>query len=164
MKSMIGTHPTAAMAPQLPDALLSPNGRIDRRTWWIGMISVAVTGVAGISLMNVDSFDDSTNAITAAPTMAAFLWAALAAYVATVLTLKRHRDGGTHRWFGALFAAAAIAILLGWGVGIFAQPLEATTASTVLWALVAFMLPALVEAARRPSRERPAPPSEIQPR
>lgn len=159
---MTGTNPTAAMVPKSPGTLLSPKGRIDRRTWWIGMISVAASGMAGIGLMNVDSFDDSANAIAAAPTMAAFLWAALAVYTATVLTLKRHRDGGAPRWFGALFAAAAMVILMGWGVGAFAQPFEQATASAVLWALAALMLPALVEAAYRPSREHTSPRSEIQ--
>lgn len=116
------------------------------------MIATVAAGLIGIVLMNVDTFDESANAIADAPTMAAFLWAALAAYAATVLTLKRHRDGGLGRWLGALFAIAAAIILLGWGIGAFVRPFEPTTANAALWVLVLLLLPALVEAARRPSR------------
>lgn len=84
--------------------------------------------------------------------MAAFLWAALAVYVATVLTVKRLKDGGAPKWLGALFGAASSVILVGWSIGAFAQPLAPTPAAAVLWGLALALAPALVEAARRATR------------
>lgn len=140
------------MTGTLIDTFLSPNGRIDRRTWWGGIIATAAAGLIGTSLMNADSFDESANAVSAAPTMAAFLWAALAAYVATVLILKRLEDGGAPKILGVLFAAAAGTILIGWGVGAFAEPFAVSPMTALLWSLVLGMIPALFEAARRPTR------------
>ena len=119
------------------------------------MIATAAAGGIGASLMNADTFDESANAVKDAPTMAAFLWATLAVYVAFVLTRKRLEDGGGAKWFGPLFAIAASIILIGWGVGAFAEPFAPGPASAVLWSLVVAMLIPAVEAARRPTRTPP---------
>lgn len=133
------------------DAFLSPKGRINRAAWWIGFVATLAAGLLGTVLMNADTFDESTNAVADAPTMAAFLWAALSAYVATVLTMKRLKDAGRPKWLGVLFGTAAASLLAGWGIGAFAEPFAATAASAAMWGLALAMVPAVVEAAHRPS-------------
>lgn len=137
------------------DAVLSPKGRINRLAWWIGILATSAAGLIGTALMNADAFDESTNAVSHAPTMAAFLWAALAAYVATVLTLKRLDDAGRPKWLGILFGAAATFLLAGWGIGAFSDPFAPPATLATMWGLVLMMTPALVEAAHRPSRADP---------
>ncbi|HRN85105.1 MAG TPA: DUF805 domain-containing protein [Hyphomicrobium sp.] len=139
------------------DTAFSPKGRINRLAWWIGILATFGAGVLGTAVMNADTFDESANAIPHAPTMAAFLWAALAAYVATVLTLKRLDDAGRPKWLGILFGAAAAFLLAGWGIGAFSDPFAPPATSATLWLLLLTMTPALVEAAHRPSRPHPFP-------
>lgn len=139
------------------DALFSPKGRIDRRAWWIGIVATAAAGAIGVALMNADTFDESANAISEAPTMAAFLWAALAMYVATVLTLKRLEDGAAPKLLGMMFGLSAATLLAGWGIGAFSQPFTLSTTALVLWALVLATTTPLIEAARRPSSASPSP-------
>lgn len=139
------------------DAAFSPKGRINRLAWWIGILATAGAGVIGTALMNADAFDESANAVPHAPTMAAFLWAALAAYVATVLTLKRLDDAGRPKWLGILFGAAAASLLAGWGIGAFSDPFAPPAMMATMWGLVLAMTPAVVEAAHRPSRPHTLP-------
>lgn len=139
------------------DAVLSPQGRISRTAWWIGILATAAAGLLGTALMNTDAFDESANAVADAPTMAAFLWAALAAYVATVLTMKRLDDAGRPKWLGRVFGIAAASLLAGWGIGAFGDPLAATAVSAAMWGMALAMAPALVEAAHRPSHPPPHP-------
>lgn len=139
------------------DAAFSPKGRINRLAWWVGILATVGAGLIGTALMNADAFDESANAVPHAPTMAAFLWATLAAYVATVLTLKRLDDAGRPKWPGILFGAAAALLLAGWGIGAFSDPLAPPETMAAMWGILLAMTPALVEAAHRPSR--PGPPA-----
>lgn len=139
------------------DTAFSPKGRINRLAWWIGILATVGAGFIGANLMNADTFDESANAVPHAPTMAAFLWAALAAYVATMLTIKRLDDAGRPQWLGILFGSAAALLLAGWGIGVFGDPLAPPVTLAIVCGLALAMAPALGEAAFRPSRpHRPA--------
>lgn len=139
------------------DILFSLKGRIGRRTWWIASSAVIVAAVAGVALFNEDSFDQSTQAIAEAPTMAAFLWAAICGYVATSLNMKRFNDAARSRWLGWGFAAAGAALLTGWGLGAFHHPFTPTAEAAIFWLLTIPIALALGEAATRPSASAASP-------
>jgi uncharacterized membrane protein YhaH (DUF805 family) len=133
------------------DVLFSLKGRIGLQTWWIASVAVLVLALAGVALFNEDNFDESTKAISDAPTMAAFLWAAICVYVAAALSVKRLNDAARPRWLGLAFAVAGAALLTGWGLGVFHHPFTLTTESAALWLLALPVGLALVEAGTRPS-------------
>jgi uncharacterized membrane protein YhaH (DUF805 family) len=133
------------------DILFSLNGRIGRQTWWIATVLVLVAAIAGVVLFNEDNFDESAHAISEAPTMAAFLWAAICGYVATSLNVKRFNDAARSRWLGWVFPLAGAALLTGWGLGAFHHPFTPTTEAAVFWLLVIPVVLALAEAGTRPS-------------
>jgi len=139
------------MTTNVIDLFLSLKGRIDRQVWWIGMLAAFVATMVGIGLFNRDSFDESANAVSGAPTMAAFIWAALCGYAATSLTVKRLNDAACPRWLGQLFALAGAAIVIGWGLGFFLHPFVLNGESAVFWVLALSAVPALIESAARPS-------------
>ncbi len=133
------------------DILFSLKGRIGRTTWWIASLAVLVAAVVGVFLFNEDNFDESAQAIAEAPTMAAFLWAAICGYVAISLNVKRFNDAARSRWLGLAFAIASAALLTGWGLGAFHHPFVATAETVVFWLLALPIALALAEAGTRPS-------------
>lgn len=135
------------MTGDLIDLLFSFRGRISRRAWWLGAAGTIVACVAGIALFNVDSFDESANAVRGAPTMAAFLWSLLCLFVLAALCAKRLRDAGRPQWLTYTFALPGAALISGWGLGYFLAPLALDGSALAFWALAALTVPALVACA-----------------
>lgn len=143
------------MSGYLIDLLFSLKGRVTRREWLISTVCLAGLAVAGVWLFNDDNFDESLNAISNAPTMAAFLWIALGLFIFTALSVKRLRDGaGAARLAHSIWIPGAVA-LIGWGVGAFSGPGTAVAASFALPVLAIIALPAVVRCAARPTRVTP---------
>lgn len=115
------------------DLFFSFRGRITLQQGLIGMAILAIAGPAGVYLFNNDNFDQSANAVAAAPTMAAFLWAFICVLTMTALCAKRL--AGWRKWLAAVFAIPGLLILCGWGLGYFQAPLSPTQDSMVLWVL-----------------------------
>ncbi len=113
------------------DLFLSFRGRISLSDWLFGIAVLAMAAPAGAYLLNNDNFDQSANAVAAAPTMAAFLWASICLYSLTALCAKRLT--GMRRWLLVAFTVPALALLAGWGVGYFQAPLSPAWDSFVLW-------------------------------
>lgn len=128
------------------DLFFSFRGRITVQEGLIGMAILAIAGPAGVYLFNNDNFDQSANAVAAAPTMAAFLWAFVCVFAITALCAKRLSGG--RKWLAAVFAIPGLLMLCGWGFGYFQAPLSPTPDSIVLWALGATASVAIVSCLR----------------
>ncbi|WP_072392218.1 DUF805 domain-containing protein [Hyphomicrobium sp. CS1GBMeth3] len=141
------------MSGYLIDLFFSLKGRVGRRDWIVSTLVVAFLAVVGVWLFNDDGFDESLNAVSGAPTMAAFLWVALGLFVFTALSVKRLRDGASSAWLvHTLWIPGAIA-LIGWGLGAFSGPDVRADASLALPALAVIALPAIARCAVRPTSE-----------
>lgn len=134
------------MTTHLIDLFLSLKGRISRREWVLGSIAVAAAAISGILLFNVDTYDESANAVAAAPTMAAFLWAIPCLFSLTALCAKRLR--GRMRWLAAGVAVPGALLICGWGFGYFQTLLAGDGQTAAFSLLVALSLPAFVACAR----------------
>lgn len=130
------------------DLFFSFNGRISRRAWLAGAASVLAAAGTGILLFNNDSFDESANAVAGAPTMAAFLWAALALFAFTALSAKRLARAEARHGLWATIAVPGALLVCGWGLGFFLEPWSPDAEASVFWALLAAALPALIACAR----------------
>lgn len=135
------------MTADLFDLFFSFRGRIGRRAWAFGLAAIGAVALAGTALFNADGFDESANAVRGAPTVAAFLWAFLCLVAATALSAKRLADRCRPPWFVHTLALPATALLAGWGLGLFRDPLALTLEAAAFWGLAALLLPALLECA-----------------
>ncbi len=141
------------MTSELIDLFFSFRGRIGRQVWWFGVVVVAAAAIGGIALFNVDSFDESANAVRGAPTMAAFLWALLCVYILTALCTKRLADSQRPSWLRHTVSIPGALAISGWGAGIFLNPLASPIETVVFWALVIMPIPAIIGSAILPSED-----------
>jgi uncharacterized membrane protein YhaH (DUF805 family) len=141
------------MTDNLVDLFFSFRGRTDRQAWWLGAAIIVAGTIVGMSFFNDGSFDESANAVPGSLTMAAFLWLALCIYVFTALCAKRLNDSGRAAWLRYTVALPATAIICGWGIGAFLDPLAFSEETLLFWALVSLTVPASVACAVLPSRE-----------
>lgn len=137
------------MTGYLIDLFFSLRGTASRREWLLGATAIAAATVGGILLFNNDSFEESINAVSEIPTMAAVLWSALCLYALFALSAKRLNGAGFGRWAAAI-ALPGFLLLCGWGLGYFLKPLSLRPDALALWVLLAVSFPALFICAARP--------------
>jgi uncharacterized membrane protein YhaH (DUF805 family) len=101
--------------------LLSFRGSINRKSWWIGAVIVAVAYLA-------DPFrTPSVHGIASPQTMASDIWQFAWLVPYTAITVKRFDDIGLPRWLGYAFGALVGVQLMAWAIGLLpAVPLPTT--------------------------------------
>ncbi len=96
----------------LVSILLSFRGSINRKSWWIGAVVVAVACLA-------DPFrTPSVHGLAAPETMASSIWQFVWLVPYTAITVKRFNDIGLPRWLGYAFAAVVGLQLGAWAIGL----------------------------------------------
>ena len=138
------------MSGYLIDLFFSLKGRASRQAWLIGTAALAAAALGGVLLFNDGSFDESLNAASEIPTMAAVLWAGLCLYSFVALSTKRLNAAGYGKRTAAGLAVATLLLLCGWGSGYFLAPFAPRMDTFVFWALIAAALPALAICIRGP--------------
>jgi uncharacterized membrane protein YhaH (DUF805 family) len=132
------------MAGTLIDLFFSFRGRASRLEWLVGSVAIVIAAALGVYLFNDASFDESMNAASEIPTMAAVFWALVCFVAFCAVSVKRLADAGRGRWDVIEVCLFSLLLVLGWAVGFFPKAPSMDLEALIFWGLIAALLPALV--------------------
>ena len=111
-------------------------GRIGRKSWWIGSISLCIAGLAGNYLIDPETFQPDREA-SLQPHLGQVVWAAILLLPTIAIALKRLNDRDQPAWIGYLFAGLSPALLVAFALGDHGNPAHWDRFGQVAFAAVA---------------------------
>ncbi len=112
--------------------------------WLVGSVAIVIAAALGVLSFNDASFDESMNAASEIPTMAAVFWALVCFVAFCAVSVKRLADAGRGRWDVIEVCLFSLLLVLGWAVGFFPKGAIDGSRSPNFLGLIAALLPALV--------------------
>lgn len=123
----------------------SPQGRISRQAFWLGLVFMLAVTVPVSLLIDPAAFNASTPAARR-PTAAMTFWNLLLTWPSAAISIKRFNDRDWPHWLGWLLASVMAAIVAADHVGLLLDPDDLTLPGKTLFGLVlAFVAWSLID-------------------
>lgn len=128
----------------LSDFFLSPNGRISRQEYWLGLLALMAITVFGAAVFDFDGLTSEGGKVRP-PSLASTLWSLAFAWPSTAVSIKRFNDRDWPSWLGYALGAAMTAFVVANYYGYLLDPdvmdpveklIMVAAAIGFLWALV----------------------------
>ncbi len=150
--------------PNLMHLFFDYDGRISRKSWWIGSIILGLASVVGTRLIDPTVFD-LARPPPRTPNWPDTLWQLAIVIPGTALMVKRFNDRGWHYWLGFVFGALGAMLTLGRHFDLFvpgfsSAPENAVMVVVCLAFLFAFIDNGFLRGTRGPNRYGPDPLNE----
>ena len=97
------------------------NGRINRASWWLGVVAIVVLSVGGTLVLNPDYYSFEPGVVPN-PNWAATIWGLLLVFPMTAITVKRFNDRDWPHWLGYAYGLLAAVQVVGQHFGFLAGP------------------------------------------
>lgn len=126
----------------LSDYFLSPQGRISRQEYWLGMLGLMAVTIAGAALIDAEGLRRANGEVRP-PSFEATVWSLLFAWPSTVVAVKRFNDRDWPSWLGYALGAGMTAFVIANYFGYLLDPermnpgeklVMVTAAVSFLWA------------------------------
>lgn len=127
----------------LYDFFLSPNGRITRQEYWLGLLALMAITVAGASAFDLEGLTSPGGKVRA-PSLGSTVWSLLFAWPSTAISIKRFHDRDWPTWVGYALGIGMTAFVIANHYGYLLDPdvmgpaeklIMVTAAIGFLWAL-----------------------------
>jgi uncharacterized membrane protein YhaH (DUF805 family) len=130
--------------PDLKSLFFAFNGRIGRRSWWIGTIAVALASVIGTLLIEPAAFDLDAPAPRTVKE-GGTLWQLALLVPTTALMVKRFHDRDLPWWVGYAIGALGAVLTIGQYFGFFIPGYTGAMGTAVIFAIGLVFLYALID-------------------
>lgn len=95
----------------LTDFFLSPNGRISRQEYWLGMLALMALTMMGVALFDPEGFTRDGGQVRA-PSFEATAWSLVFAWPSTAVSIKRFNDRDWPGWVGYALGAGMVVFVV----------------------------------------------------
>ena len=100
---------------------LSPDGRISRLAFWLGLIALMAISVPVTAMLDPWMLDLARKEIRP-PSLGNTIWSLLLTWPSAAISIKRFNDRGRPRWVGYLLALLMVVLVIGNHFGVFLDP------------------------------------------
>lgn len=125
------------------DLFFGFEGRIDRKSWWIGSAILITASIVGAYVFNPRLFDFST-LDPAPPTLPDTLFALALLIPTTAVNLKRFNDRGWPEWLPYAISILTCAMFVGPHYGYLHDPMKFSMAETLYFNFILALLVAVI--------------------
>ena len=128
----------------LSDYFLSPQGRISRQEYWLGVLALMAATVVGAAVFDFDVLISQGGKVSP-PSLGSTVWSLLFAWPSTAVSIKRFNDRDWPSWTGYALGAGMSAFVVANYYGYLLDPdvmdpveklIMVAAAIGFLWALV----------------------------
>jgi len=149
------------MMPYLFDLFFRFDGRIGRKSWWVGTLILVAASIGGMLILDPSVFD-LDRAPPRTPNLAATIWHLALVIPGTAVMVKRFNDRNWPYWIGFAYGALGAMITLGQHFNMFLPGFSGVPETIVvvfagLASLYAFVETGLLRGNAGPNRYGPDP-------